>query len=835
MSISDESEIRVYIHKIAATDLRNVKNRAGDKNNVYIKLEFGDLWHTETNVQKAAGSEATWHFGEGQAQTDMLFNTSGKDIKILPLHVTAMDANTYTPHKLIGSGQIVLPTISEFGKLSTSAHGAMSNTEVHVNIPLDDGNGENAGSIDIGLQLNVKMGMNAVADDDTFPVPSDTLPQRLSMEKSQSFSQGQAAEHSNIYPSSMTKAHSFSYAELQASRASTPSLISSTINMPTTRVAAEAKNSYRQPTKTLPSITESLFQATVEVSIGGSSIVSLLSTLQAQIDELKNRPNFEPTPAASSSTDGISIEVMEAFERRMENMLNRSQAENMAAMERRLQELLKERDDQSLEIKLRQLTKRVQDLEDANGEGVLIAIQSKFGGRIESLEQRMSKLEKTVAENLITDNNSNEEDAQMGSKIREQLDRLKAVEVKVEAIQEALPAIESKVIAVEEVVETDHQEVAELAKRVSRLGDSYSVCDARIAELYQLLSRQMEDLGKLQALIETLPDECLDKVRSELELFDSTKANRSELSNKADLSLLLSKADQSDISRLNDLSSDLGGRISVNKQEVKENLESLARNIDKKLEAMGSWILKLLRRVPDDSQAGGTDIGKVRCLVCDSTSKQQRETDIVHGGPALNPHGKTLRKFPATSSAPIIGFGATVSPGPGTGGANETNRDTSPSRMSSPVTMRRPMPQEPGSTLAQGRPRSANATLRSSAGSPKRTTIHRSSLEIPAEVAARITNPDTAAKLHARIDARINGPTDTAGDHSPPPKGEMSPTSRLVATGQPLLDLDDSAVMMEREYITPQTNGRASVFELAAQNTQKQREMSETYFKDLDS
>lgn len=109
------------------------------------------------------------------------------------------------------------------------------------------------------------------------------------------------------------------------------------------------------------------------------------------------------------------------------------------------------------------------------------------------------------------------------------------------------------------------------------------------------------------------------------------KADLVEVRGKADLSLVLKKADEIQVRRLNDLVKDLDRKVLLLTRDFEEGIETVQKKGDKKLEFMSQWIMKQTKKnqVSKETPTLGetADIGKTKCLVCDQPVRNmEKET-----------------------------------------------------------------------------------------------------------------------------------------------------------------------------------------------------------------
>lgn len=298
-----------------------------------------------------------------------------------------------------------------------------------------------------------------------------------------------------------------------------------------------------------------------------------------------------------------------------------------------------------MEMKMKVFERRLDSVDDSVADkSDLAKLEIKLSARLEGLEKRISMVESSLAgfgvAGLGLPKDVVEVDGSLGG-------RLEILESKMLGMSENSPHLEGSLQMMITQFNDLKKQLEGLPKKVSELGDNCSINDCKISGLENLFSDLHTGYNRVKIVMERLPDECYQKVKGELTLLDEKKAERSEVNRKAESTQLHLKADLSEVSLVNDLCNQLDKRLESNKIEVNDSLKNLRSNYDKRLEALLQWILKQLRRLAGNARkgtdvAGGTDIGKVKCLVCDQVVNQHVATDTVFGGPAMPVSLKTL-------------------------------------------------------------------------------------------------------------------------------------------------------------------------------------------------
>lgn len=94
------------LSSIEAKDLKNMESLPFDKNDVYVKVSFGDLWNLRTPTQDSAGARAIWKYANQEIAT---FKVMTKDLMETMLIVEAFDENQSRKDMLIGEAESSFP------------------------------------------------------------------------------------------------------------------------------------------------------------------------------------------------------------------------------------------------------------------------------------------------------------------------------------------------------------------------------------------------------------------------------------------------------------------------------------------------------------------------------------------------------------------------------------------------------------------------------------------------------------------------------------------------------------------------------------------------------
>jgi hypothetical protein len=196
--------------------------------------------------------------------------------------------------------------------------------------------------------------------------------------------------------------------------------------------------------------------------------------------------------------------------------------------------------------------------------------------------------------------------------------------------------------------------------KLNQMKDLIAVQDLKIKQLENKINNCTDQLNDLNHSFKNFPKNHLDKLHSQLQDLSENKADRNEVSQKADLLITLGKADQNDFLNLHSLVEEIERRLIQNIQDSSDKLKEIEGKLDHRSDRIVSWCLKHLRKElktlnleKDDRE--GTDIGKIRCLVCNQvTTQQMKVTDNVFGGPEFH---QTIKGFhrPRSKSPPHTG------------------------------------------------------------------------------------------------------------------------------------------------------------------------------------
>ncbi len=229
----------------------------------------------------------------------------------------------------------------------------------------------------------------------------------------------------------------------------------------------------------------------------------------------------------------------------------------------------------------------------------------KLGKRIDEVEQtileKMDKRFDKVEHQLMLINNMMEEIDTKFETTNVSLVDIRAVHKNTN--EEALNLIEKRYLDV-------------LHEAKGKIADTFHSCDGRIRSLEDNLNTEM---NRTTDGFDKFTTKLID-VDTKLEKIFNIAAVKEDVESKADKTELIRKADFVDLSTTNDSLSDLSRRMDFFSSNISDQLKKLGQTTDEKMENRIKYVLEMVRKQRDE---GGTDIGKIKCLVCDQPIKQK--------------------------------------------------------------------------------------------------------------------------------------------------------------------------------------------------------------------
>ena len=257
----------------------------------------------------------------------------------------------------------------------------------------------------------------------------------------------------------------------------------------------------------------------------------------------------------------------------------------------------------------------------------------------------------------------------------------------IQELHDVVDGMRSGVVAAQLTVE-------KMEGQVMNVYDIVSVNDLRVNELSKKFATSNANIEEIKIELDELPQKHIEPLARVVAEVVANKADRSELAEKADVSMTVVKADIQEISRLDEIIKEMERMVVDHKREVNEEMVSYDVKLERKGDRITQYCVQEMRRLvtklqqlqQPKEQPTTTDIGKVRCLVCDQVTQQNTEAQgTIFGGPPIRGVFKELNYFdpPETTG----------------------NRE----RPHSPVSPSNPSPRNAlEETHFQGRPRSTN-------------------------------------------------------------------------------------------------------------------------------
>jgi hypothetical protein len=271
---------------------------------------------------------------------------------------------------------------------------------------------------------------------------------------------------------------------------------------------------------------------------------------------------------------------------------------------------------ESLELSLRNSAKTIKQLtlvQQSAGESRTVSL---LQARVEQLSLRCEESELT------------------GSRFESHLVKINQInatlDARVATMQAAWEATEAHLQA------QNSDEGLNIAASLNQLRDVVQINEHRLKNCESDIYKTRETLVSLAEAVDVFPVKHLDNIKNDIIDLYMSKASREDLYIKADAAVFGTKADIGEISRLEQLAYTLDRKIDLFGTEMNTGFGTLDARLEKRVDKIAQWCLKSLRREMKAGNWGaeepreGTDIGKVRCLVCDQVVPQLREAEIVH-------------------------------------------------------------------------------------------------------------------------------------------------------------------------------------------------------------
>ena len=243
-----------------------------------------------------------------------------------------------------------------------------------------------------------------------------------------------------------------------------------------------------------------------------------------------------------------------------------------------------------LELRIKSIERRLDGMETqlSDQRSDMTSLETKIMGRIDAMEAMFKNM-------FANQKKSNEEELTARVVTLE-----KGLEDVYHSIWQKVPTLEEAIKTLTTDMDESKKQLEVFLKKLSQISNLVSIHDIKIGELEGLIAGLQNGLERLKELVDVLPEELMKKVMIEVNILDENKADRVDLMKKADLSLVLQKADIADMDKLNELLTEVSNRLTSVKSQTDERFGDFQRMYDKKLEALLQWILKQLKKVITD-------------------------------------------------------------------------------------------------------------------------------------------------------------------------------------------------------------------------------------------
>ena len=195
----------------------------------------------------------------------------------------------------------------------------------------------------------------------------------------------------------------------------------------------------------------------------------------------------------------------------------------------------------------------------------------------------------------------------------------------------------------------NHLEIELLNIMDAKVNDTFALTDGRMhkleGDLFEVINRHTEAL----AVFDTRMNTTANKVT----FLEKDYVPQADMLLKADLMSMHSKASAVDLDHSILQSTQTQRQLDSFVLSTTESHQRLEADLTSRTEAKAAWILRTLRKELANKDQG-TDIGKIKCLVCDQPQKQKTVVDsVVFGGapleatfqPHIQPQGRTRDAF----------------------------------------------------------------------------------------------------------------------------------------------------------------------------------------------
>lgn len=379
------------------------------------------------------------------------------------------------------------------------------------------------------------------------------------------------------------------------------------------------------------------------ITVDGVKLTQVFAMIQIQLEYLKDRISGKGNKGSggksngssnsNSNSTGLSIEERVMFEDMMNAVAKLKQEQNIH--KQNLQEI-----NSSVVVRFPDLS---------------IRLDSFIGDTNISMAKLGKDIERLLAENnarLLAENEAKAELKSMNQSFNEKITSLterfdeyiRENEIYKEDTSEYIRRLQGQ-------NDTLKSDVSSLNMEILALKDLNTVYDIRLKNCEKHIDDNTVQVRKLQDAVDNLPATYLQPIHNSISDLYDCKASKEELDLKADLEYADQKADITQLDHLRESLSELGRKLNLQSKELHEGFGKIDKKLDKKTDLIAQWCLKQVRKEirgfnsPEPNKATeGTDIGKIKCLVCDQPVTQQTRTETVFGGPGMKIQFKPLHQ-----------------------------------------------------------------------------------------------------------------------------------------------------------------------------------------------
>lgn len=252
--------------------------------------------------------------------------------------------------------------------------------------------------------------------------------------------------------------------------------------------------------------------------------------------------------------------------------------------------------------------------------------------KIEQLEDIVQKL------SIKIQNNEKTIEANKSQYVKELKESSESFSIKIDNLMIKIGEHSEKIIELESIIANNNdtkfeiydKKMSEMDSKLNIITESNRTVEGRVKQFETFNNQILEQVATAKENIESLGARMEFEITDRINKLERDKSDRTEMVMKADISLLATKSDFSEITRIDEIIQELNRRLMAQRKEALENMTSLQKDFTNRSENIAAWCLKQLRKEMKKDKNDGADIGKVRCLVCDQVVEQHTDTDIVH-------------------------------------------------------------------------------------------------------------------------------------------------------------------------------------------------------------